>query len=88
MTIENVPRRGSDPHAFATASLLGALVALVRELSLSGCIDPKRYALALDALQAQSVMEVVSDNDRLMTEMVIRVLKEAASKEAGDEQRV
>lgn len=77
--------RGSDPHAFATASVLGALVALVRELSLSGCIDAKRYTAALDALQAQSVTEVVSENDSLMTAMVIRVLKEAANQEAGDE---
>lgn len=85
MATENTRARGSDPHAFATASVLGALVALVRELSMSGCIDAKRYTAALEALQAQSVKEVVSENDSLMTAMVIRVLKEAANQEPGDE---
>lgn len=40
---------------------------------------------ALDALQEQSATEVVSENDKAMTAMVIRVIKEAANKGVGDE---
>lgn len=85
MPVQLPSGRGSAPHSFATASILGALVALVHELSRSGHIDAKRYTEALDALQEQSATEVVSENDKAMTAMVIRVIKEAANKGVGDE---
>lgn len=78
MTIESSPTRGSDPHSFATASILGALRALVAELAQSGHLDAARYCAALDTLQAQSATEVVSDADIKMTALVISTLKDAA----------
>ena len=76
--MSNPSSRAPDPHAIATSSLLGAVVALVRELSLSGHIDSERFCKALDALHEQSHSEVTGKNEIAMAAMVINVIKEAA----------
>ena len=82
MGIQTAYPRPPDPHAIATASLLGAMQALVRELALSGSIDPARFSSALDELHAQSHSEVSVKAEAAMAAMVINVLKEAASEGA------